>query len=237
MIYRLIKFLFALAIILNVPASANLPGTIPFVSDTAVACSTPDVVTQTTSSAVSTATPSVSLPASIVSGNLLLIFVQSDGNVTWTTPSGWTTILGTASRVAGYYRVANGSEGSSVTVTQSGANPSAHASVQVNCYAASSFIEAGTLVTSSVDPPSITPSWAPTNTLIVTMASQYSATADFSAGPSGYSNFQHTYNGFSSAMASATKQIIPGATENPGAFTPGTACGNCRTQTIAIKGP
>lgn len=66
----------------------------------------------------------VNLPASIASGDLLIAIVTFDGNPTVTWPAGWTSLHAGAAasntaRIEARYRVANGSEGSSISLTTS----------------------------------------------------------------------------------------------------------------------
>lgn len=67
---------------------------------------------------------SATLPGSIATGDLLRINISTVFSVTVTTPSGWTSIANvedgySSNRVVAFYRVADGSEGASVTVSLS----------------------------------------------------------------------------------------------------------------------
>jgi hypothetical protein len=65
---------------------------------------------------------SVPLPSGISSGDLLIVFVSNGSSRTATTPTGWTLVAGT-SNSGGFYRVyqriADGTEGSTLSVTLS----------------------------------------------------------------------------------------------------------------------
>ena len=81
---------------------------------------------------LATSTPSsgtshtVNLPASIASGDYLIGCFATDGNPTITWPAGWTLLSeaadgGSASRQSVYYRVADGTEGATITIGTSAA--------------------------------------------------------------------------------------------------------------------
>jgi hypothetical protein len=93
------------------------------------------------SSAASTTTSNqsshtVDLPASIVSGNLLLAFFACDGSRTVQWPAGWTEhpemgALNFRATLSCAYRLADGGEGASITVTTSGTERAAHQVYQI----------------------------------------------------------------------------------------------------------
>src|SRR4051812_31737652 len=75
---------------------------------------------------------SVSLPATIVSGNLLLV-IMNCANTSITTPSGWTlehSRSGVNGAAAVLSRIADGSEGSTLSVT-TGSGRSSHLSYRI----------------------------------------------------------------------------------------------------------
>lgn len=63
----------------------------------------------------------LTLPSGVAAGDLLLIFFVINASVTLTTPSGWSLVASSSTtvRTAIYSRIADGSEGASVTVTMS----------------------------------------------------------------------------------------------------------------------
>jgi len=112
----------------------------------------------------------VNLPSGISVGDLLIVFFVSDGNPTITFPSGWTQLFnvnnGSVVRFGAWYRIADGTEGSTINVTTSASEQSAHISYRIINY--SGVPEAGTATTgfsSLPDPPTLTPSWGAKNTL------------------------------------------------------------------------
>jgi hypothetical protein len=112
----------------------------------------------------------VNLPSGISVGDLLIVFFVSDGNPTITFPSGWTQLFnvnnGSEVRFGAWYRIADGTEGSTINVTTSASEQSAHTSYRIINY--SGVPEAGTTATgtsSFPNPPILTPSWGAKNTL------------------------------------------------------------------------
>ncbi len=84
--------------------------------------------------ATTATTHTINLPSGIVSGELLVMLFICDDNPTVTGPSGWTALeasAGSSLRFRLYYRVADGSEGSTATITTSVAKPSAAICVRI----------------------------------------------------------------------------------------------------------
>src|SRR3989344_5319624 len=79
----------------------------------------------TSSRATNGTSDSVTLPSSIASGDLILVFIYKEGNGTFTFPSPWVEIKdagsGTAATIGIAYLIASGGE-TSVTVTSTPAN-------------------------------------------------------------------------------------------------------------------
>lgn len=98
----------------------------------------PTIVSSNSSSVTTAGTShAVSLPASIVAGNLLFVCHASRDNVSHTWPAGWTELddfinAGLQGSTIGW-RVADGTEGATMTITSSGSTQSSRAiSVQVS---------------------------------------------------------------------------------------------------------
>lgn len=110
------------------------------------------------------------LPASISSGDLLILFFGWYTGSSVTTPSGWSS-LGTDNNGTNiyqviFYKTATGSEGSTVNVTTGSSTKSSHVSYRITGWTGTP--EKGTAVTgtnSSPDPPSLSPSWGSDDTL------------------------------------------------------------------------
>ncbi|MEF3692027.1 MAG: hypothetical protein V3574_03165, partial [Candidatus Moraniibacteriota bacterium] len=140
----------------------------------------------------------VNLPSGISSGNLLIVSFSNDGSDTVTWPSGWTglfsTANGTANRLSAAYRIADGSEGTTITVTTSGSQGSAHTSYRITGHYSGAAPAVGTAATgSSVNPdsPSLTPSWGAEDTLWLSVYG-WDSNASNSSYPTNYSLGQVT---------------------------------------------
>lgn len=127
----------------------------------------------------------VNLPAGIVAGQLLLLIAGLDG-VPTISATGWTALTGASNTVAvrGLWRIADGSEGSTVTVTSSASEKAeywvgrisgAHASAAPEHTAAAT----GTASANIIKPAALTPSWGAANTLWIDIGNW-----DLSAGAS-----------------------------------------------------
>jgi hypothetical protein len=123
--------------------------------------------------ASATTTPSVTIPAG-VTGDSLLVFVATDGPPTITFPAGYTaaartTDSGNAVSTAVAYRVTDGSEGASLTVTLSAAE--AMVAIVLRLPSVDGTPEAATPASSpgssSIDPPALTVSWGAADNLFL----------------------------------------------------------------------
>ena len=98
----------------------------------------PTVVNTNTSleDAANVTSHTVNLPASLVSGNLLIVGIAVDGGVSNPTATGWTGfgggVSGGAVQVEWFYRVSDGAEGASVEFTTDTSERSAHFSMQIS---------------------------------------------------------------------------------------------------------
>ena len=187
----------------------------------------------------------IDLPSSILSGDLLIAFVAHHNRRASSWPTGWTEIAddfasGTiddgAASIA--WRLANGSEGSTVTVTSEDDTYSSAGVIQIRgADTVTPNIEIATKVystgTTSHNTPSITPSWgtASGSSLFITLAlgtfaSGTSNTVDdvTSCTPdSNYTNLGYAYNstgtGDQRTVAAAAWRDVETATEDPSAWT------------------
>jgi len=86
--------------------------------------------------ASNTTSHTVSLPASISSGETLLVFFSTDGGNTATFPEGWTKFFGkdngSDNHLAIAWRKADGEEGASITVTTTDSEHSTHISYRIS---------------------------------------------------------------------------------------------------------
>lgn len=192
--------------------------------EVAAAASPPQMVTQAVSNSGggTSSTKTATLPASLVSGNLLIMYVRErvTSNNIFTPPSGWNEIYDT-NGTGLFWKQSNGAEGASTTYG-GGSNRGANAVLQISGWRSSAgaaaiefTVASGT--STNPDPPSETPSWTDPTLFVVFEGS--GATTNTTAGPSGYSNFQNSKASNDPNASSATKQVTVGAAENPGIFT------------------
>src|SRR5258706_2891283 len=127
----------------------------------------PIVEATNTSNVAAAASHSVALPASIQIGEMLLIFVAQTTTAvrTLTTPAGWTQIYNVVGnnnlrRVAGYWRIADGSEGSTVSVASSGSGDWAANSYRISGGQGAPQAATAAAYSNTANAPSLSPSWA-----------------------------------------------------------------------------
>lgn len=133
----------------------------------------PQVAASNTSKQDSAVTShTVDLPSGIVSGNLLLCLFATDGSNTLTWPEGWTEVFSEDYsgnvHISVAFRNADGSEGSTITVTSTASQGSAHVTFRISGHEPGSDpeVSSGAQGTSTTpDPDSLTPSWGAEDTL------------------------------------------------------------------------
>lgn len=185
-----------------------------------------------TSFGVAATNMQVNMPASVAAGDLLIVLVESRNAVTWTKPSGWNDISTLAQaggssvgQLNGFYKIAAGTEaGTTPQWTASGVTTAIWNTFKVTTWHGTTPPEATTTNgdSSAANPPNLAPSWGADDTLWVAIAGHAASTASaWSAGPSGYGNFQ--CNGASTGGAAVSMGIATltnnASSENPGAFT------------------
>lgn len=165
----------------------------------------------------------VNLPAGIVATELLIALFASDGNETITFPGGWTQLYQTNSAgqvtAGAWYRVADGTEGASITVTTTNNQMTAHTTFRISGY--TGVPEVGVTATgnsNAPDPPSLTSSWGVDRTLWIAVSANDMDRA-YNSYPNYYSNtrFDEAANVEGCGVASARIEKCT-ATENPGTF-------------------
>lgn len=174
----------------------------------------------------------VNLPSGIQAGDILVAIYAATNPANWTNLQGFSDMGG---EMGTLYKVATGSEGSTVTLVGSS---SVRTSWQVL------LIRGGALPverevtngTNSINPPSLSPSWGQAKTLWIASAINSGASFSITAAPASYSEFSaniFSSGGTSLGLASAIRQR-EAASENPGSFT-GTEDGYTRAATFAIQ--
>jgi len=170
----------------------------------------------------------VSLPAGISSGDLLIVIFAVDANpgVTW--PGGWTEIAEVLQEaqvtLAVAYRQADGGEGATIIVTSGTAQMSAHTTYKISGHE-NPATQAPELSTGAngfgvnPDPDSLSPTGGSKDYLWLAVHA-HDGTRSTDAFPTNYTNGISTQgvNGGSAGAGSAERQLTAAA-EDPGAFT------------------
>jgi len=185
--------------------------------------------TATSSRASNAANDSVTLPASVASGDLLLVFHYSDGSLTRTFPSPWVEIKdavcsSSVCNIGVGYLIASGGE-TSVTVTKSVSERFTAISYRITGWHGTTPPEISTGATGSSttpNPDTITASWgSDDNLFIAVMAVDDSGGGgSVSTWPANYTGSQITSPTASSAArgAVATRNLAA-SNDDPGTFT------------------
>jgi hypothetical protein len=111
------------------------------------------------------------LPSGIAAGDLLLAVVTCDGDAAMTWPAGWTALTngagasGTAVRTEARYRLADGGEGASITITGSSEAWVSRVCRITGHHASAPECVAATGTSANADPAAFTPSWGQLDTL------------------------------------------------------------------------
>ena len=199
-------------------------------------CDTP-VIEATATDNEESSSPAYNLPSGIEAGDLLLVVVGTCcGNAV--SISGWSEIFsvsgdsaGTSARgVHGFYKIADGSEGSTVTASVSGGNGSNSQAWRIS----GAQVISGTATTSdgtTPDPPSHTPSWGDATLWIAVMNGR---STDISAWPSGYDDDQLEVSRSPNVWAASGALSAKASSQDPGTFTQDSD-DNWAAATIAVQ--
>lgn len=173
----------------------------------------------------------VSLPGSMTSGNTAIIgLCYPNAGTLNPLATGWTRIVN-ANRsvgpaIAAFWREVDGTEGSTITVTLSSADVSAHAAIEISGAEDpdTSPPEVGTAAqgnSSTPNPPSVTPSGGQADYLWVPIVGVFGTGSGISAGPSGYSNLLTSGQGTTWPYTTFAMDWRgnDAASEDPGTFT------------------
>ena len=201
----------------------------------------PTVVSRTNNAeSTNTTTHTCNLPASLVAGNLLLLFCAVSGTPGTMAASGY-TLLGTVdangtSALAIFYKTSDGTEGASATVTTTNSIKLACASYQISGW--SGTPEKGTASTGAsgaADPPNLAPSGGSKDYLFFAIGSYVSVSTANTGAPTNYSNGQFPITSGSKGSLSAAERQLTASSDNPGAFTGGSNSNAWVGQTVAIS--
>lgn len=154
-------------------------------------------------------TINVNKPAGVNVGTLLIAFLHSDSNLSWTTLSGWTEVVDSGGRSI-QYRIADGTEGSTFTFTRSGSNTTS--SVTLQAINNATFDLAGT-VTASLQHPAIIPGITVTenNSMLLLFGSSGTGSIVFNT-PSGFTSTFQNNDASAPSVALMYKSVSSGAT-------------------------
>jgi hypothetical protein len=189
----------------------------------------PSVAARNTSSTGTASTShSASLPASISSGDLLIVAVgctvlSGTTPATFSTPSGWDVLdTGGATRVSSvaWYRVADGGEGASVAFTTSINAQTSHVSLRIIDHDAATPPEAGMATNPATqgDSPSLTPAGGALDYLwlyLLGAGRGNDGTMSVDTFPTDYTDGQQIATARS--LAASAEQALNASAEDPGA--------------------
>lgn len=201
----------------------------------------PVVVTEATSSTDSNSTSQVvNYPASLVNGNLLVCIIAIDGAITVTWPAGWTEFLDqnrSGVSISCGWRIVDGSEGASFTITSSGSEQSVARVWQVSGHDPGQAPEALSANSASTpNPPSLTPTGGAKDYLWIAAAALQNGNDNTATGfPTNYTNTGQSAGGAATGQAPLAwcRRELNAASEDPAAFTT-TISANCMAVTVAI---
>jgi hypothetical protein len=182
----------------------------------------------------------VTLPAAVEPGDLLLLFGTNIGATDISSMAGWSPLFNDSSsqsrnvHLACFYRIADGSEGSTASVAMSAATSSFMA--LTFCIKDGKAPVAGTSAAgqgATSDPPAVASPAGAVPTLFLAVSQFTEAANNLSSYPSGYENgqWQNNTNG-NSKMASAERTATL-SSENPGVFT-WSGSGSWIANTVAV---
>jgi len=165
----------------------------------------------------------VNLPADIGAGDLLLVFFGSDGVPTITFPEGWTELFQESNgnvTLGAWYRVADGEEGATITVTTSVSEMASHNSYRITGYSGTPEISLrGTGSSTIPNPRSLTPTWGAKDTLWFAVEGNDSnpTVTDY---PADYTDGRNdVYDGFGGCGVGSARRELNAESEDPGVFT------------------
>ena len=206
----------------------------------------PLYVTNTSEEEGFVATQGVDMPSGVVSGDLLLIamtFASTGAPPTATTPSGWTAVT-SIDNYAVFYKVSDGGEGASVTVTTSKDAIGAHNAVRIkkDTFQGTPEETHATGSNASPNPPSETASWGSANNLWIAFGSNFKVGDTAMTGfPSGFTdgvsiNMDHDSGDSEINQGVAFLWEITDA-KDPGTFTVTNTSGNLWwASTVVVQG-
>jgi hypothetical protein len=188
----------------------------------------PTILTTSQGQTAGDATADADLPASIATDNLLLGFIAHGGVLT--TPSGWTQLYTAVSTVVArhtvIYKVASGSEGSTISLTSANAQAKQYAFYRISNYRGVPSGTSANAGSGNIDPPNHTVSWGSDKNLWFAVG-RGSLTAGL---PTNYSDGL----GYSNTIRVSTREL-EAASENPSEY-PTSFSTYWTAGTVAVRG-
>lgn len=165
------------------------------------------------------------LPSGIVSGHLLVLILRSAASDTHSTPNGWTALVLNNSADASddvtsiWYRIADGLEGSTVTVSCTAETWFAAICWRITGARTPELSTTATGLSATPDPPSFTPSGGASDYLWLWLGGwEGTGTSPPSGNPTNYSNPVGASGSTVVKVAGASRQL-GAASENPPSWT------------------
>ncbi|WP_187967837.1 hypothetical protein [Aquibium microcysteis] len=195
----------------------------------------PTIVSSAANASTAT-TASVSMPAGNVGDLIIAAFsVVSGSTRTISTPSGFTqqyndipTNVSQHRRAALYTRVANGSEGATISAALSGTSEWGAVALRIRGWGDLAIsAAANSTTTSNPNPPALTPPWEEMQTLWLAFVHGYNAAGD---APVDYTMIQQI--GDDNGRMAVAARFLEAASEDPGPFA---GTNNWYARTLAIK--
>jgi hypothetical protein len=161
----------------------------------------------------------VNLPSGIASGDLLIVCFTTTNNTTFTWPSGWTllaTIVSNNYETEVRYRIADGTEGASITVTTGASGSTAHCAVRITDHGSGVNAPEAAIAhaaNSSINPPGLTPTGGAKNYLWLE-GYGINGTGTSTGQSTNYTMIANTSNG--APDTAIAYRELNAATEDPG---------------------
>lgn len=174
--------------------------------------------------AVNSMSHTITLPAGVASGDLLLVLFASDNIPTITFPAGWTLlsskdVTASTARVVIYYRIADGTEGISIVVATSLNEMTAYSAYRITGYSGIPVIGTwATANTNTPDPPSLTAPWGNANNLWIAITGYDVGTLTVGGYPLLSDNRNDRSNNAEGVGLGICNQQIAAASVDPGVF-------------------
>lgn len=197
-----------------------------------VRAASPSVASRGTGTANAT-TITVTLSGTPASGNLYVIFLQSQTNsVTWsqnTGTSGWIEMYDSGGQAA-YYKQIGTSEPNPVFL-QSQNTRSGYSVLQITGHespatqAPEAQATPATGASTTPDPPAVTPTGGSKDYLFIAVAGNNDARASYTVAPTNYANLNafNTGGGPNGGAGATAERVLTASSEDPGTFTMGSS--------------